>query len=103
MVRQVCFFAFVSVAFAFFIRDLQLEFLDIRLRMKPAGEATARDYDSLSARFMLPRVALFALILMPVTIAGLFIEPKRKARPRVLVNRFCNWLAISKRDCSLSI
>ena len=80
MGRQVILFGLICLGFAFLMRDAQSEFLGIWLELKAAGKVTVSDYDSTWAQFILPRVALFALILMPVTAFSSMTSGERKRR-----------------------
>lgn len=85
MGRQVFFFLLVCCVWAYLSRDIQGEFLGIWLELRAASKVTAADYDATWGRFILPRIALFTLTLVPVIIAFSFrSQTKRKSGKRVL-------------------
>lgn len=86
MGRQVFFFLLVCCVWAYLSRDIQGEFLGIWLELRAASKVTAADYDATWGRFILPKIALFTLTLLPVIIAFSFQSQKREktweTRPR---------------------
>lgn len=87
MGRQILFFASVCAIWAYFHRDVQSEFLDIWFRLKAAGQVTNADYDAAWVQFILPRIALFTLTIVPV-IVGFSLEVDRRVRRSKRLKRF---------------
>ena len=79
MGRQILFFAAVCAIWAFFHRDVQSEFLDIWFRLKASGQVTNADYDAAWVEFILPRIALFTLSIVPVIVV-FSLEVDRRIR-----------------------
>ena len=69
MRRQIIFFVLSSLVMAFVLKDAPSEFLEIWVELRAAGEVSVDEYDSVWAQFILPQVALFLLVVMPVLIA----------------------------------
>ena len=87
--RQIFFFILVCAASAFLLRNAQGEFLEIWMKLKPQGAVTADDYDALWAQFMLPRIALFSLVLSSVIILGALGGDMNRPRRNTL--KPCSW------------
>lgn len=88
MGRQILLFTIVCAVSALLLRDTHSEFLEIWLTMKPDGHVTRDDYDSLWAQFMLPRIALFSLVLSSVIILGALGSDMNRPRRNTPRRRF---------------
>lgn len=80
MGRQITFFLFACLSLAFFLKDAPTEFLEIWFELKAAGKVTIEDYDATWAQFMLPKIALYLLVVSPGIIAFSFDHKRRAAR-----------------------
>jgi hypothetical protein len=87
MGRQVFYFILICAVWAFLNRDIQTEFLDIWFQMKADGLVTNSDYQATWGRFILPRIALFSLTLLPVIAVLSFDTKKRSAKRRNFISR----------------
>ena len=82
MGQQIIFFLLACLALAFFLKDAPTEFLEIWFELKAAGKVTIDDYDATWAQFMLPKIALYLLVVSPGIIAfSLRSQRHSKGRP----------------------
>ena len=80
MGRQITFFILACAIWAYFHWDVQAEFLEIWFELKAAGKVTIDDYDSTWAQFILPRIALFVLIVSPILISMSLANARKTGR-----------------------
>ena len=82
MGRQIIFFLVTLIALMFLLRDAPGEFLEIWVELKATGVVSNADYDSAWAQFMLPKIALYLLVVSPLIIAFSIDNQRRKKRTR---------------------
>lgn len=92
MGRQILFLVLLCAAFAFLLKGVQRDFLDIWLQTKSAGEFNAKAYDAAWAQYILPRIALFVLLLLPIAVGGSLMADRKAARYPTRLKQLFSWI-----------
>lgn len=76
---QLLILAFGGALFVLIFRGTQTEFMQVWFELLSAGKVTIEDYDTVWMQFIMPRIGLFLLIVVPFQIAySLDVRPRRR-------------------------
>lgn len=76
---QLLILAFGGALFVLLFRGAPSEFMQIWFELLTAGKVTMEDYDATWTQFIMPRIGLFLLLVVPLQIAvSLDAHPRRR-------------------------